>query len=111
MALGTLALIDQAGAALSAAALRHRVIVGNIAHRDAEGYRRLAVRFDESWGARPGGTGRAAAARVVPEPRGAEASLERDLASMSSNALAYQALARSLGAYFALLGSALGGRV
>lgn len=109
MALGTLALIDQAGAALSAAALRHRVIVDNIAHRDAEGYRRLAVRFDQAWGSSPAHT--TETARVVPEPRGAEASLERDLASMASNALAYQALARSLGAYFALLGSALGGRV
>jgi flagellar basal body rod protein FlgB len=108
MTLGTFPVIDQAGAALSAAALRHRVIVGNLAHRDAQGYQRLAVRFDQAWGS--GAAGAAPTARIVHEPRGAEASLERDLASMSSNALAYQALARSLGTYFALLGGALGGR-
>ena len=110
MTLGTLPLIDQASAALSAAALRHGVIAGNIANRDAEGYRRLAVRFEQAWGIHPGRAGDATTARVVHEPHGVEASLERDLASMASNALAYQALARSLGAYFALLGSALGGR-
>lgn len=102
-----LPVIDQAGAALSAAALRHRVIVGNIAHRDAQGYQRLAVRFERAWGTDGAD---AATARVVHEPRGAEGSLEGDLAAMSSNALAYQALARSLGAYFALLGGALGAR-
>ena len=110
MTLDPLPLIDQAGAALSGAALRHRVIVGNIANRDAEGYHRLAVRFDQAWRTAPGGVGERTTARVVHEPRGAEASLERDLALMASNALAYQALARSLGSYFALLGSALGGR-
>lgn len=110
MTLDPLPVIDQAGAGLSAAALRHRVIVGNIANRDAEGYRRLAVRFEQVWGSRPDRGGGASTARVVFEPRGAEASFERDLASMASNALAYQALARSLGAYFALLGSAVGGR-
>jgi flagellar basal body rod protein FlgB len=110
MTLGTLSPIDQAGAALSAAVLRHRVIAGNIANRDAEGYRRLAVRFEQAWGSPAGRAGDAATARVVHEPRGVEASLERDLASMASNTLAYQVLARSLGAYFSLLGSALGGR-
>lgn len=103
--------IEPLDAALSASALRHRVAVANVAHRDGEGYRRLAVRFEPAWAAapsRPGATPHAAAT-VVAEPHGADTSLERDLASMSSNALHYQALARSLGAYLSLLGAALDG--
>lgn len=103
--------IEPLDAALSASALRHRVAVANVAHRDSEGYRRLAVRFEPAWAAAPARPGMAshAAATVVAEPPGADTSLERDLAAMSSNALHYQALARSLGAYLSLLGAALDG--
>jgi len=102
--------IEPLDAALSASALRHRVAVANVAHRDSEGYRRLAVRFEPAWGAAapwPSDRSPRLATTVVAEPPGADTSLERDLASMSSNALHYQALARSLGAYLSLLGAAL----
>lgn len=103
--------IEPLDAALSASALRHRVAIANVAHRDSEGYRRLAVRFEPAWSAASwrSGASHQVAATVVAEPRGADTSLERDLASMSSNALHYQALARSLGAYLTLLGAALDG--
>ena len=102
--------IEPLDAALSASALRHRVAVANVAHRDSEGYRRLAVRFEPAWGAAapwPSDRSPRLATTVVAEPPGADTSLERDLASMSANALHYQALARSLGAYLSLLGAAL----
>jgi flagellar basal body rod protein FlgB len=104
--------IEPLDAALSASALRHRVAVANVAHRDSEGYRRLAVRFEPAWGAAapwPSDPSPRLSTTVVAEPPGADTSLERDLASMSSNALHYQALARSLGAYLSLLGAALDG--
>jgi flagellar basal body rod protein FlgB len=103
-----LPVIGEIGAALSTHALRHRVLVSNIAQRDSIGYRRLAVRLAPAWSIASAGHARPPAT-VVPEPPGAETSLEGDLAALSSNALRYQALARSLGAYFSLLGAALDG--
>ena len=89
--------IDQIGAALSVSSLRHEAIASNIANRDSEGYRRLHVRFT-------GALDAAGDVRLAPEAApGTPPSLEQDLVALSSNALRYEALTRSLSRYFSIL--------
>ncbi len=89
--------VDQVSAALSRASLQHEVIASNIANRDTEGYHRLQLRFDAAL----------EQASVVAEPASVQSdspvSLEQDLVALSSNSARYEALARVLNRYFAIV--------
>jgi flagellar basal body rod protein FlgB len=87
--------VDQVSAALSVANLKHEVIASNIANRDTEGYRRLAVSFDQAMHR---------ANVVALDPQAEPVSMEQDLVALSSNAGNYVALARVLNRYFAIVG-------
>ncbi len=99
--------IQEVSAALTTAGLRHQVIASNIANRDSVDYQRLAVQFTEAMR----GDG-ATTAKVVGEepPAAGDAaaipSLEQDMLALSTNAMNYQALARALARYFAIVETA-----
>lgn len=88
--------IDQVSAALSARSLQHEAIASNIANREVPGYQRLKTSFDavlERDGA------------VTQAGRAAEpVSLEQDIAALTANTSQYEALARTLSRYFAIVG-------
>lgn len=88
--------IDQIAASMSVRSLEHQVIASNIANRDTQSYQRLKVRFDQAMD-------RAGAARIATEDSGTPVSLEQDLVALSSSSMHYQALARSLSRYFAVI--------
>lgn len=88
--------IERISAALSLANLKHQVIANNIANRDTEGYRRLAVRFDAAM----------ERGRVVPAENAAAGigpvSLEQDLVALSANSAHYEAMTKVLSRYFSI---------
>ncbi len=74
------------------------MISSNISNRDAQGYQRMKVSFEQALGADP-------AARVVPDTEHPDASMEQDLIDLSTNAMQYEAMARVLTRYFSMIGS------
>jgi len=106
--------VDQVAAALSSASLRHQVISSNIANRETPDYQRLKVGFDRALGdaALPSSAGRVGArAVVVADEVAAKPALEQDMVDLASNTMNYQALAKTLSRYFAILATiANGGR-
>lgn len=90
--------VEQVSQALSVATLRNQVIASNIANRDAQGYQRLQLRFEEVLGAAE----QVAKPVVTADPSPTGASLEEDMVALSSNTLHYQALARALSRYFSI---------
>ena len=86
---------DEISAAMSLRSLQHRVLASNLANRDTQGYQRLQMQFDRAL----------AQARVVAAaPDAADhASLDQELVALFTNAGEYQAMARVLNRYFAIL--------
>jgi flagellar basal body rod protein FlgB len=95
--------IDQISASMSITSLRHQVIASNISNRDAQGYQRMKLSFDQAMGASP-------VPHVVADRTDAGASVEQDLIDLSSNAMRYEAMARALSRYFAMVGAITGSR-
>jgi flagellar basal body rod protein FlgB len=98
MSMTGISAIDQVSAALSLASLRHETIASNIANRDAQGYQRLQVRFDEAM----------QRGQIVPapaDPADPQPSIEQDAVALSTNTAQYEALARVLSRYFSILGA------
>lgn len=89
--------IDQISASMSISSMRHQVIASNISNRDAVGYQRMKLTFDQAMNAD--------SARIVPDAANAGASVEQDLIDLSSNALHYEAMARVLTRYFSMIGA------
>lgn len=88
--------VDQLTASMSVSALQQQVIASNVANRDVAGYQRVKVQFER---ALADGLPRAS---VVPDPVAQGTPLEQDLASMSTNATRYQAMARMLSRYYSI---------
>jgi flagellar basal-body rod protein FlgB len=95
------ATIEQISAALSVTHLRHQTIASNIANRDAQGYQRLAVSFNEALNA-AGEQPRASIVSETTDPTAAPPSLEEDMVALSSNAMNYQALVKALSRYLSI---------
>ncbi len=96
MSVPALSVVDQVSASMSVRSLQHQVIASNIANRDTQGYQRLRLTFDSAME-------QVRSVRVSADTSAAPASLEQDLASMSSNSAQYQALARVLSRYFSII--------
>lgn len=89
-------LVQQVSSAMSAASIEHQVVTSNIANRDAQDYQRLKVRFDAAMSGER-------SVHIVADESAGEVSLEQDLLALSMNSGRYQALARSLNRYFAIV--------
>ena len=103
MPLAPASVVDRVSAAISTAALRHEVIAANISNRDAQGYQRMKLAFEDALGGH-------ASPVVVPDTAPAGASLEQDLLDLSANAMRYESMTRMLGRYFSILGAIAGNR-
>ena len=89
------AVTDQLSTAMSLRSLQHQVLASNIANRETQGYQRLQLQFDRGLGQ----------AQVVAAPAvaGESAALEQELVALFANSGEYQAMARVLNRYFAIL--------
>jgi flagellar basal-body rod protein FlgB len=101
--------VDQVSSALSFATLRNQVIASNIAHRNTEGYQRLAAEFDAAMSSGSTESAKPARGRVTVDTSGTAPSLEEDMVALSDNTLKYQALVRALSRYFSIVGTVTGG--
>ena len=116
-------LVDRISAAMTVSSLRNQVISTNIANHGVPGHTRSAVVFDQAmrtaFEQQLGATGSATQpadvlnyVQVVQTPAQDDASsLETDVVDLSSNALQYQVLARTLNRYFSIASlMAMGGK-
>ena len=103
MPLPSTTVVDRISASMSIASMRHQVIASNISNRDAQGYRRMTLSFENVLGGD-------AAPKVVPDTANAGASLEQDLVDLSTNAMRYESMARVLSRYFSMIGAIAGSR-
>lgn len=111
---------DLVSRAMDAAALRHKVLAGNIANANTAGYRPATVEFESRLEAArrqlaAGGSVTSdvlgnAAPKVVTQDRDARTgvgSLDLQAARMAENTLHYEALARALTRHVSILGVAI----
>jgi len=90
--------IEQVAASMSLRSLEHRGIAANIANRDTQDYHRLRLQFDAAMSG-------AGEAKLVAESEPSVVPIEQDMVALSENSLQYQALARVLSRYFAIVGA------